>query len=162
VSKLEYGLQLGERLNMATNYWTIDQVFAQLNSGLKWTSSNITYAFPTTTTGLTGDIEKLGFTPFTAAQQTAAILALSVWDDLIAPTFSQTAASNSDIEFGNSARGVGYAQTYYPTDGTAWFNPTHADLMNPIRGDHGFATYIHELGHALGLIVNFLHTRWVT
>jgi serralysin len=136
---------------MATNSWTIDEVFAQLNSGLKWSGANITYAFPTTSFGMSGTTEVTGFTPFTATQQTSAILALSLWNDLIAPTFSQTVASNSNIEFGNSAAGVAYAQTYYPSEGTAWFNASFSELVTPGLGDHGFLTYIHELGHALGL-----------
>ncbi len=136
--------------------WTNQQVLNQLVSGAQWTGSVITYAFPTSTAGMTGNTELTGFSAFTASQKAAATLALSLWDDLIAPDFVLTTSTNSNIEFGNSTKGVSYAQTYFPTAGTMWVNPTVGpnttnDLVNPKIGQHGFGTYIHELGHALGL-----------
>jgi Ca2+-binding RTX toxin-like protein len=76
---------------------------------------------------------------------------LSLWDDTIATNFVKVTASNSNIEFGNSSAGVNYAQTYFPIEGTAWFNKLYPELATPVVGQHGFLTYIHELGHALGL-----------
>jgi Peptidase M10 serralysin C terminal/Calx-beta domain/Metallo-peptidase family M12B Reprolysin-like len=133
--------------------WTDAQVLAQLKSGLRWTGSNITYAFPTSSTGMTGTTEVRGFQALTANEQLFATRALSLWDDLIATSFVKTTATTSNIEFGTStqANGVAYAQTYFPTDGTVWFNRAYSDLVNPILGQHGFLTYIHEIGHALGL-----------
>ncbi len=57
---------------------------------------------------------------------------------------------------------AGYAYAYYPSDyyvtgGSVWFNPEYDassgwnDLVTPTVGDWGYATYIHEIGHALGL-----------
>jgi Peptidase M10 serralysin C terminal/RTX calcium-binding nonapeptide repeat (4 copies) len=137
----------------ATN-WTDAQVLAQLNSGLKWTGATITYRFPTAIAGLTASSGETGtFTAFNAAQQVKAIVAIGLWDDLIAPSLVQTAATNtaSNIEFGNSKTGVSFAQAYYPTAGTVWFNTTYADLQTPVIGKHGFLTMVHELGHAFGL-----------
>jgi hypothetical protein len=137
----------------ATN-WTDAQVLAQLNSGLKWTGATITYRFPTAKAGLTASSGETGtFTAFNAAQQVKAIVAIGLWDDLIAPSLVQTAATNtaSNIEFGNSKTGVSFAQAYYPTAGTVWFNTTYADLQTPVIGKHGFLTMVHELGHAFGL-----------
>lgn len=132
--------------------WTNAQVLAQLNSGLKWTASTITYNFPIGTAGLTGTSgEAGGFTAFSSNQQAKAIIAIGLWDDLISNTLVRTTQSNSDIEFGNSTVGVDYAQAYFPTAGTVWFNPNYADIRNPVIGEYGFGTLIHELGHAFGL-----------
>jgi serralysin len=136
---------------MALANWTIQQVLTQLNSGLKWTGSTITYAFPTSTAGLTGSTELAGFSTLNANQQAKAVIALGLWDDLIAPSIVKTTASSSNIEFANSTTGVSYAHTYFPTAGSVWFNTAYSDLANPVIGRHGFLTYVHELGHALGL-----------
>ena len=136
---------------MAAANWTNAQVLSQLNSGLQWSGSTITYSFPTTTAGMTGSSELAGFQTLTAAQQTKATLALSLWDDLIAPNMVQVTTNNSNIEFGNSTTGVDYALAYFPTAGTVWLSQNYSDLQNPVVGRHGFITYVHEIGHALGL-----------
>ncbi len=135
---------------MTLAVWTDAQVLNQLITGYAWSGSTITYSFPTANTYMTGTTEKTGFTPFNATQQAKAVLALGLWDDLIKP--SMVAASGStNIEFGNSTKGVSFAQTYFPTAGTVWFNPSYSDLKTPVIGQHGFLTLIHELGHGLGL-----------
>ena len=131
--------------------WTNQQVLDQLVSGYQWTGSVITYAFPTSTAGMTASSETAGFTTLSTTQKNMATLALSLWDDVMAADFALTTSSASNIEFGNSTTGVSYAHTYFPTAGTVWFNPTYSDLTNPQIGKHGFLAYIHELGHALGL-----------
>lgn len=136
---------------MTAQNWTLDQVLAQLNSGSHWTSSTITYSFPTDKAQLyTGGGEGDGFSPFTDVQITYAEYAIANWDDLIAPNFVQV-ASNSNIEFGNTTTGIDYAHAYYPKTGSAWFNPGYSDLANPTIGDYGFTAIMHELGHTLGL-----------
>jgi serralysin len=135
---------------MALAKWTDQQVLNQLITGYAWSGSTITYSFPTTTNYMTGSTEKTGFTPFTSTQQAKAVLALGLWDDLIAPHMV-AASGNTNIEFGNSTKGVSFAQTYFPTAGTVWFNPNYTDLKTPVIGQHGFLTLIHELGHSLGL-----------
>ena len=135
---------------MTATVWTNQQVLNQMVSGAKWTGTTITYAFPSTTTGLSGSYQLAGFSPFTATQQAMAKDALGLWDDLIAPSLVQTTSTASNIEFGNST-GVSYAETYYPTGGTVWVNPNYSELASPVIGEYGFMTYIHELGHAFGL-----------
>jgi serralysin len=136
---------------MTAQNWTLDQVLAQLNSGSHWTSSTITYSFPTEASQLyTGGGEGAGFSPLTNVQITYAEYALANWDDLIAPNFVQV-ASNSNIEFGDTTTGIDYAHAYYPKTGSAWFNPNYSDLANPTIGGYGFAAIMHELGHTLGL-----------
>ena len=145
---------------MALPVWTDTQVFNQLNSGTKWTGSTITYSFPSLSSGMyTGSGEAGGFRAFTEAQKPIARLALQLWDDLIAPDMSEVSAgtswSTTHLELAFSNTNVGYAHAYFPTVGSVWFNQTYTSGTNaltaPIIGRHGFLTYIHELGHAMGL-----------
>ena len=135
---------------MALAKWTDSQVLNQLVTGYSWAGSTITYSFPTSTTYMTGNTEKTGFSAFTSVQQAKAVVALGLWDDLIKPSIV-AGSGNTNIEFGNSTKGVSFAQTYFPTAGTVWFNPGYSDLKTPVIGQHGFVTLIHELGHSLGL-----------
>lgn len=145
---------------MALASWTDEQILDQLNSGSHWTSSTITYSFPTTVSGMYVWDEG-GFSALNSAQQAKAMLALTLWDDLIAPSFVRVdpgnSEYNSDIEFGNGRSNIGYAHAYFPTVGSVWFNSVYNanygtdDLVTPKVGAHGFATFIHEIGHAIGL-----------
>jgi serralysin len=147
---------------VALSVWTDSQVVNQLNSGAKWANSTITFAFPTSASGLyTGSGETSGFRAFTDAQKTNTRLALATWDDLIAPDMVEVQPGANgwmtDIEFGFSTSGVSYAHAYFPSVGSVWFNPNYGstsggnNLVTPTLGAHGFITYVHEIGHALGL-----------
>ena len=136
---------------MALASWTQEQILAQLDTGYHWSGSTVTYAFPTTSSGIYGSSELSGFQGLNASQQAAARLALQTWDDLIAPDFLEVSSGASNIEYGTSTTGIGYAHAYLPTTGSVWFNRAYADLMAPQVGAHSFLTYIHETGHALGL-----------
>jgi serralysin len=144
---------------VALTVWTDSQVLAQLNSGSKWSGSTITYSFPSLSSGMyTGSGEAGGFRAFTDAQKPMARLALQLWDDIIAPDMSEVSAgpnyasTNLELAFSNTA--VSYAHAYFPSVGSVWFNHTFTgsnSLTAPTIGQHGFLTYIHELGHAMGL-----------
>lgn len=143
---------------MTLRVLTNQEIIDQLNSGMIWGSPTITYSFAATTEQIYGDSELQGFSPLAAAQQDAADVALQLWDELIAATFRKVAPSSStDIEFGNSSTGVAFAHAYFPWTGSVWFNSTFGsdagtnNLMTPALGRHGFVTFIHEIGHALGL-----------
>ncbi|MBE2263844.1 MAG: M10 family metallopeptidase C-terminal domain-containing protein, partial [Burkholderiaceae bacterium] len=142
---------------MTAPNWTNAQVIAQLDSGYKWTGSTITYAFPTSLTGMFGvQGERTGFQAATASQQTTIRLALKCWDDLIPQSLVETTSSSSNIEFGYSSSMSGYAHAYYPTDGSVWFSTVVGQdpdnsTTSPTIGLYGFETILHEIGHALGL-----------
>lgn len=135
---------------MATN-WTLNQVLNQLNSGSLWSGSTITYSFPSSATYMyTGSGEAGGFKPLSDVQITIAEYALTGWDELIAATFVE-GTGKTNIEIANTTTGIDYAHAYYPNTGSVWFNSNYSDVRNPVIGDYGYGTFIHELGHALGL-----------
>lgn len=136
---------------MSIANWTLAQVIAQLNSGEKWSGSTITYAFPTSAGGMFSYGEAAGFRAVNATQQAVITLALSTWDELIAPNTTRVSGGSSNIEFGYTSTDIGYAHAYFPDIGSAWFNATESDLVYPVVGEYGFDTFIHEIGHALGL-----------
>jgi serralysin len=136
---------------MAAPNWTLNQILNQLNTGNLWFGTQITYSFPTTSTLMyTNGGEGGGFQPLTGNQITMATYALAGWDDLITLDFVQSAGV-TDIEFGYTSTGIGFAHAYYPTNGSVWFNSTENVLFNPTIGKYGYETFLHELGHALGL-----------
>ncbi|WP_395687726.1 Ig-like domain-containing protein [Caenimonas koreensis] len=142
---------------MALASWTNQQIIDQLDSGYEWVGLTITYRFPATTAGLYsafGD-ELVGFRAVGATTATQVRLALQTWDDLIPQTFSETSATNSNIEIAASSTGIDYAHAYQPDEGTVWFGSAYTsginNLVGAAVGSYGFETYIHELGHAIGL-----------
>jgi hypothetical protein len=50
-----------ELVTVALASWTQQQILAQLDSGSHWSGSTITYAFPTSSSGLYGSQELAGF-----------------------------------------------------------------------------------------------------
>ncbi|MBL8397830.1 MAG: M10 family metallopeptidase C-terminal domain-containing protein [Candidatus Accumulibacter sp.] len=136
---------------MALASWSQQQILDQLISGNSWSGSTISYAFPTSSAAIYGSQELAGFVGLNAAQQTAAERALQTWDDLIAPDMVRTTASDSNIEFGTSSTGVSFAHAYLPSVGSVWFSRNYAELLSPQVGQHSFLSYVHEIGHALGL-----------
>ena len=136
---------------MAAENWTLQQVLNQLNSGNMWAGQQITYSFPTTSNFMhTGQGEAGGFQGFTVAQATMAEFALAGWDDLINLDFVESTGFTS-IEFGYTTTGIGFAHAYFPTNGSVWFNGGRNELVNPTIGEYGYETFLHEIGHALGL-----------
>jgi Ca2+-binding RTX toxin-like protein len=132
-------------------------------------AQTVTYGFTTSASFATGYSEATGWSAFTTAQKDAARLAISLWDDLVATSFVESANGNTaDIKFSNTTQS-GFAHAYTPgtvsaegsliqrMQGSFWVNPQYDatqqsnDLVTPNVGDVGFETYLHELGHALGL-----------
>ncbi|HUR43976.1 MAG TPA: M10 family metallopeptidase, partial [Aestuariivirga sp.] len=139
--------------------WTNTQITNNLlRAGVKWTGSTITYGFPVSAPSWSFSTgEGPGFSKLSTAQQDAARLAIKLWDDLIAPDFVET-VSSPQLTLQNTTTDIAYAHAYYP-GGTAsvWFNPAYDatsgtnDVVTPKVGQWGFQTYLHELGHSLGL-----------
>lgn len=137
---------------MAKPVWTDEQVLNQLNSGKLWPGSTISYSFPQLREQLHFEQgEGPGFIALNAYQQDHIRLALAIWDELIVPNMVEGAVTTSDIEFGNTTTGIAYAHAYFPTVGSVWFNTNYPDVAIPVVGEYGFTTYLHEIGHSIGL-----------
>lgn len=136
---------------MALASWTSAQIIAQLNSGTRWYGPTITFSFPTTSSGILGPSgETATFRALSTSQQTAAKLGMALWDDLIASSVSQTTGVGN-VRFGLSSTATDYAHAYYPLNGSIWFSANDSGLQAPQLGQYPFETFLHEMGHALGL-----------
>lgn len=103
------------------------------------------------------------FSPLTGAQQAAARAALSFWSDVAGITFSDLGnTNNATILFQNySDRLDGAAAfAFYPAPGATapdnsagdvFINAASESTSNVGAGTYEWATFIHEIGHALGL-----------
>lgn len=136
---------------MALPSWTSSQIINQLDSGYRWYGPLITFSFPTSASAIFGPFgETQTFRSLSLSQQYAAKLGMITWDDLISPTIVEV-NSTSNIEFGLSSTAIDYAHAYFPSNGSVWFKASAPDLMSPQVGQYGFVTFVHEIGHALGL-----------
>lgn len=140
--------------------WNNTQIVSNLlRAGTSWSGPAVTFSFPSTAPSWAGG-ERNGFSAFTTAQKDMGRLALGLWDDLADIDFVEV-ASGGQINMSNTTSSIGYAHAYFPgsgsISGSLWLNPTYNsgwgtnDLVTPKIGQWGALTYIHELGHALGL-----------
>ena len=155
---------------MSKPVFTNQEVIDQIDSGTSWTSggsvaSTISYGITTNRNWFPANYsEYAGWSALNAKQAAAANLAIELWDDVIASDIVAAANPNSaDIRFSNSSTGVSYAHAYYPGEtgadsfswqkaqGSIWLNPAYSSLSDPDVGEYGFMTFVHEIGHALGL-----------
>ena len=140
-----------------THDFTLSQVIAQIDSGSRWTSSQLGvqnqlgYAFATEIPagGFPGG-ETSGLTPFNGDQRAAARMAVSLWDDLINTDFVEPAEASADILFVNNTN-AGQAYAYLPPFGDVFINPNQASNSQLNPGGYGLLTLVHEFGHSLGL-----------
>ena len=147
---------------VAKPVYTLPQIEALIDSGTKWSSASVTFSIPGSAPD--NSSESGGFVAMSAAMEAQAATAFGLWDDVIGITLAQTAAGGN-ISFGySSATGGGtYTGTEYAssnggplslTKASVWLASSwtsHNTDASVQAGQFGFMTYLHEIGHALGL-----------
>lgn len=133
-----------------------------LVQGSKWNSNGITYSFPDATSDYTGSPGSYGsgeltngFSALNAAQKAAARKAFNLISEYTPLNFTEVtgAQGSADIRIAESAQ-PSTAWAYYPGSnegGDAWFGTGSNYYNNPIRGTYAWHTFLHEIGHSLGL-----------
>ena len=121
-------------------------------SGVKWTSPNLTFSFPTSMSQY--NYSETGFQPMNDVQKAAIRSILGMISSYANLTFTEVDESitQGTLRYAEE-QNAGTAYAYYPSSsqygGDVWFNTV--DYNNPLKGTYAWATIIHETGHALGL-----------
>ncbi|HWA20719.1 MAG TPA: Ig-like domain-containing protein [Devosia sp.] len=122
-------------------------------AGVKWASPALTYSFPTLLSQM--GYSETGFEAMNATQKTAVRSILDMYAAVSGLTFSEVTESSTvhgTLRFAEE-NNAGTAYGYYPSTaiqgGDVWLN--HTDYNSPVKGTYAYATFIHEIGHTLGL-----------
>jgi len=144
-----------------TNLFDDDQDVDALISGFAWdidaTNGVITYSFPTSSAQLGYSLGSTVFfsSGFSSTQQNVAEDAMGMAEDYTLIDFQEGSSSNATVRWFNATGpGIPTAFGYFPNTGDSGgdmaFNDGSFD-SNLTSGTYENATFIHELGHALGL-----------
>jgi serralysin len=128
----------------------------------KWAVDSFTYSFPTSPTFYEPGTAPNGetttnFDALNATQQSFAVWALGHFASVIDVTFapiSESLTEHADLRFAQTDA-VSTAWGYYPASagygGDTWYNNSSGIYDNPDQGNYAGHTFLHEIGHALGL-----------
>ena len=130
-------------------------------SGTKWAVSSFTFSFPTSASfygsGYGDGEQNSNFEALNSVQMNAVRAILADYSAIANISFqeiTETATQHADFRLAESDR-PSTAWAYYPSTlaegGDAWFNNTGGYYDNPILGTYAYTSFLHELGHALGL-----------
>ncbi|MCC6718386.1 MAG: Hint domain-containing protein [Acetobacteraceae bacterium] len=137
----------------------VNQDINGLLSGAVWGTLSVTYSFPTAASNYAGyypdPAPSNGFQVLSAAQQDVARYAFGLISQFSSLTFievTETDSVHGAIRLASSAApATSYA--YLPgglsIDGDAWFGNIRDTV--PTKGSYAFATFLHEIGHTVGL-----------
>ncbi|MFC0010480.1 M10 family metallopeptidase, partial [Devosia nitrariae] len=127
----------------------------------KWAVNNFSYSFPTSGTyygsGYGNGEPTNGFEALNGNQQAAARSAFAMFAAVANLTFTEiteTSSRHADLRLAESNT-PSTAWAYMPSTnaegGDAWFNNSSGYYDAPKKGNYAFTSFIHELGHTLGL-----------
>jgi serralysin len=147
---------------VAKPVYTLSQIQALIDGGTKWASASVSYSIPDSLPNSGG--ESAGFVPLEAAMKAQATAAFALWDDVIGITLTPI-ATGGKISFATSSatNGGTYTSTEFTslngkpaayTSAEVWLDSSwssHNTVAAVQAGQFGFTTYLHEIGHALGL-----------
>ena len=135
--------------------------------GTKWGTGgagsgvSLTYSFGTAQSvyrsGYANNEPNTGFGELNAAQKAATHSSIALWAEVANITFTEvtdSAGVAGDLRYARSDAPSPTAWAYLPgpytESGDVWIGP-NAGYVNPTPGSYGFATFLHETGHAIGL-----------
>lgn len=130
-------------------------------SGARWSGDALTFSFPTSSSAYGSSYGSgesgVSFSALNLAQQNAVRTILAGCACAACVQFTEATgseAANATIRYGASSM-VTTAWAYLPDmvseGGDVWLSGTRASLQNPVKGNYGWMTLLHETGHALGL-----------
>ena len=130
-------------------------------SGTKWAVSSLTFSFPTSASfygsGYGDGEQNSNFEPLNSVQMNAVRAILADYSAIANISFqeiTETATQHADLRLAESDL-PGTAWAYYPSPlaegGDGWFNNSGGYYDNPVLGTYAYTSFLHELGHALGL-----------
>jgi Ca2+-binding RTX toxin-like protein len=139
-----------------------------LLAGTKWADDgmgvSLTYSFIRSSgsyfvTDYSADNEYQAAYALTTAQQASARSAINAWSAVANITLRETndnIVNVGDIRFGGyllldaDAAAWAYSPADTPNAGDIWIGPNTSD-PSPVKGTYDYMTFVHEIGHALGL-----------
>ncbi len=136
---------------------TNNQAINGLLSGVKWATTSLTYSFPASGADYGYYDGGTAFGALSADAKTAVRSILANYAAVANVTFTEIAGGQGDLRFAD-IEGVGTGITFLPSEGEeggdVWMEKSGeygAYFDSPRKGDYGYFTYLHEIGHALGL-----------
>lgn len=125
-------------------------------------SKTMYYAFPTAVPSYFSADDRSGFQAFNASQKAFVKTALAYISSIIDIQFVETANPNAPnvIAFVDNVQESSAGYAYYPYDqyiGSDVLLDSYSSNLAPADGSYSALTYIHEIGHALGLKHPFSH-----
>ena len=145
----DYSLQVSPRAE--SDFWAMDEIAGQLTDGFWEYNGGSRRSFDA---GNNGYVISVDLSQLTVAGQRLADMALSAWEAATGITFVRGAGAGADITFDDNDSGA-YASSSvmgqsiissHVNIGTDWLG-----VYGTGYDSYSYQTYIHEIGHALGL-----------
>ncbi len=147
---------------VAKPVYTLAQIIQQIDSGTHWAPGTVTFSIPDAAPD--ASTESAGFVAMSSVMKAMAAEAYGLWDDIAGLTLNQVSGGGK-MSFGYSTGTGGGSYTYTGfttgadakstlTSAATWLDsswPSHSTDASVQHGQYGFMTYLHEIGHALGL-----------